>query len=178
MNKMTKLTDAQRDFAEKNHDLVHQYLRVKGLREDDYYDIVVFGYLRAVQVYDEKPELRQYKFQTIAFKRMYATLWNHFRDMRRPKRSAAVLSLNAPAADGMEFAEHIDLGAPAVYEYAEAREQWEAAKAAATPKQLQALDMRARGYTNREIGKVYRLTPNSVSGRICRLRKKTMRLAA
>jgi len=178
MNELTRLTEAQRDFAEKNHDLVHRYLRMKGLREDDYYDIAVFGYLRAAQIYDQRPELQKYSFQTIAFKRMYAALWNHFRNLRTAKRSADVLSLNAPGMGGLDLAEHFTADAPAVYEYAEARERWEAVRAAATPKQMQALDMRARGYTSREIGRVYHLSPSSVSGRICRLRKKTMRLAA
>jgi len=178
MSKLTQLTESQRDFADKHHDLVLQYLRRKGLREDEYYDIAVFGYLRAVQVYDQKPELQQYSFQTIANKRMYAALWNHFRSLRAAKRKATVLSLNAPSADGMELSGHLAADMPAVYEYAEAREAWESVKAAATPKQLQALDMRAQGYTSREIGKVYHLSPNSVSGRICRLRKNTMRLAA
>jgi len=109
---------------------------------------------------------------------MYAALWNHFRSLRAAKRKATVLSLNAPSADGMELSGHLAADMPAVYEYAEAREAWESVKAAATPKQLQALDMRAQGYTSREIGKVYHLSPNSVSGRICRLRKNTMRLAA
>jgi len=178
MSRLTQLTEAQRDFADRHHDLVLQYLRRKGLREDDYYDIAVFGYLRAVQVYDQKPELQQYNFQTIANKRMYAALWNHFRSLRAAKRNATVLSLNAPSADAMLLSKHFAADIPAVYEYAEARESWEAVKAAATPKQLQALDMRAQGYTSREIGKVYHLSPRSVSGRICRLRKNTMRLAA
>ena len=106
MSRLTQLTEAQRDFADRHHDLVLQYLRRKGLREDDYYDIAVFGYLRAVQVYDQKPELQQYNFQTIANKRMYAALWNHFRSLRAAKRNATVLSLNTPSADGMLLSKH------------------------------------------------------------------------
>lgn len=178
MSKLTKLTDAQRDFAGRHHDLVLQYLRGKGLCEDDFYDIAVFGYLRAVQIYDQKPELQKYSFRTVAYRRMYAALWNHFRSLRAAKRNATVLSLNAPSADGLQLSEHFAADTPAVYEYAEARETWEAVKAAATLKQVQALDMRAQGYTNQEIGKVYHLSPKSVSERVCRLRKKTMPLAA
>lgn len=178
MSKLKQLTDTQRELADRNHELVLQYLSRKGLREDEYYDIAVFGYLRAVQVYDQKPELQKYSFQTIANKRMYAALWNHFRSLRAAKRTADVLSLNAPSANGLELAEHFAADTPPVYEYAEAREAWDAVKAAATPKQIQALDMRMQGYTSREIGKVYHLSANSIAGRIYRLRKKTMRLAA
>jgi len=177
MSKLTKLTDAQRDFAEKNHDLVYRYLRMKGLSVDDFYDIVIFGYLRAVQVYDENTEVQDCSFKTVAYRRMFATLWNHFRDMRRQKRDAVVLSLDIPMMGNIGLPDYA-ADASAVYEYAEARETWAAVRANATPKQLQTLDMRAQGYTNREIGKVYHLSPSSVSGRICRLRKNTMRLAA
>jgi RNA polymerase sigma-70 factor (ECF subfamily) len=175
---MKKLTEAQRDFAEQHHGLVTQYLRKKGLREDDYYDIVVFGYLRAVQAYDERPELRQYSFRSVAYRRMFATLWNHFRSLRAAKRNATVLSLHAPARDGLALAEHIAAGAPAVHEYAESRDAWESARAAATPKQAEVLALRAKGYTGREIGRVYRLSPSAVYGRVYRLRKNTARLAA
>jgi len=178
MNGLTKLTNSQRDFAGRNHDLVPQYLKAKGLDESDYYDIAVFGYLRAVQVYDQKPELQKYSFRTIANKRMYAAIWNHFRSLRAAKRSAEVISLNFTGSDGMELIEHIASPGPSVFEYAEAREKWENVKAAATPEQARVIKMRARGYTNREIGKVYYLSPSAVSGRICRLRKKAERLAA
>ena len=178
MNKLTKLTDEQHDFAEQNHNLVIQYLHAKGLSEDDYYDIAVFGYLRAVQIYHENPELQNYSFRTIAYKKMYATIWNHFKSQRAAKRNAVVCSLNTPFADGLAFSEHIASDTPAVYEYAEIREAWETAKAAATPKQMQVLELRAQGYTNREIGEIYHLSPKSVSRRISRLRKNTARLAA
>jgi RNA polymerase sigma-70 factor (ECF subfamily) len=178
MSKLTKLTGAQRDFAAENHDLVLQYLGAKGLSEDEFYDIAIFGYLRAVQVYDQRPELRRYSFRTIAYKRMYAAIWNHFRSLRTAKRSAEVLSLNFTGDDGMEFSEQLAADTPAVYEYADIRAAWEAAKAAATPKQMQALKLRARGYSSREIGKAYNLTPNAIYGRVYRLRKNTARLAA
>jgi len=38
-------------FAEQNHDLVIDYLHRKRLPMDDYYDVVIFGYLSAVQQY-------------------------------------------------------------------------------------------------------------------------------
>jgi len=178
MKKTTKLTDTQRDFAAENHDLVYQFLRARRLPEDEYYDIVVFGYLRAVKIYDQQPELRQHTFKTIAFKRMFAVLWNHYRSLYAAKRNATVLSLNSPAKQGGELQEYIASPGSAVHEYAEARENWEAIRPVITPKQMQALDMRAQGYTNREIGKVYYLTPGAVSSRMYRLRKKTGQLAA
>ena len=178
MTKMIKLTDAQRDFAADNHDLLLQYLRVKGLSEDEFYDIAVFGYLKAVQIYNQQPELQAYSFKTIAYKRMYAAIWNYFRSLRAAKRNAEVLSLDYSDAGGVRLSEQVASDTPAVYEYAEIREKWDSVKSAATKKQMRVVELRAQGYTGREIGNVYSLSPGAVSGRIHRLRKNTARLAA
>mgnify|MGYP000057872604 CR=1 FL=1 len=45
------LNDTQRIFADKNHNLVYKFLHEKNLPASEYYDIVIFGYLRAVQRY-------------------------------------------------------------------------------------------------------------------------------
>ena len=42
------LTEEQRHFAAENHNLIYTYLWDRRLEVDDYYDIAVFGYLRAV----------------------------------------------------------------------------------------------------------------------------------
>jgi len=64
---MERLTDEQRVFAEQNHNLIYAFLNKRGLRDDEYYDVAVFGYLRAVQRYLTKSELRKHCFSTIAF---------------------------------------------------------------------------------------------------------------
>ena len=43
------LNDTQRIFADKNHNLVYKFLHEKNLPASEYYYIVIFGYLRAVQ---------------------------------------------------------------------------------------------------------------------------------
>jgi len=65
MNK--KLTLDQQAFAAENHNLVYDYLNERKLPEDEYYDIIIFGYLLAVKKYLERANLRKkYKFSTIA----------------------------------------------------------------------------------------------------------------
>ena len=49
------LNDTQRIFADKNHNLVYKFLHEKNLPASEYYDIVIFGYLRAVQRYLTDP---------------------------------------------------------------------------------------------------------------------------
>lgn len=44
MNENTPMTPAQQLFAEEHHNLVYAFLNEKKLPEDEYYDVVVFGY--------------------------------------------------------------------------------------------------------------------------------------
>ena len=57
---------------------VYAFLRHKRLPVDEYYDIVIFGYLSAVQDFDENPELSRYSFTTIAWRRMNSCLCDHY----------------------------------------------------------------------------------------------------
>ena len=65
-----RLTEEQSAFAEKHHHVVMDFLRRKRLPESEFYDVVIFRYLRAVQLYCINPQLRRYKFEAIAFKAM------------------------------------------------------------------------------------------------------------
>jgi len=46
MKRLHELTHLQRQFAEEHQDTVFRFLSHKGLPVEDYYDIVIFGYLR------------------------------------------------------------------------------------------------------------------------------------
>ena len=48
MKDIIPLNEEQRRFATENHNLVYAFLNEKGLSEDEYYDVVIFGYLYAV----------------------------------------------------------------------------------------------------------------------------------
>lgn len=47
-----RLTEEQKAFAEENHNLIYTFLHKKNLSFDEYYDVVVMGYLKAVANYD------------------------------------------------------------------------------------------------------------------------------
>ena len=55
------------------------FLRRRRLPESEYYDVVIFRYLRTVQLYCTKPQLHRYKFETIAFKAMDWQLKSYWR---------------------------------------------------------------------------------------------------
>lgn len=52
--KLEKLTDTERNFAEENHNLIYGFLHQKELSIEEYYNIAVFGFLKAVQVYHRR----------------------------------------------------------------------------------------------------------------------------
>ena len=88
------LTEQQKDFAAANHGLVHAFLNAYGLNEDEFYDVVIFGYLRAVRRYFTEANLKKYKFGTIAWNCMRVDLLNHYKANRRQKRNAEVVSIH------------------------------------------------------------------------------------
>ena len=89
------LTGEQQRFAEENHHLVYVFLNKRNLPESVFYDIVIFGYLRAVQEYCEVPSLHRFKFSTMAWKRMRSSLSNYYQYLSRPKRCAPTVSLDS-----------------------------------------------------------------------------------
>ena len=96
MKKIYPLTDTQRDYAGNHVGLVYKFLYLNHLDIDEYYDIVIFGYLLAVQLYDEDERLKnRYLFSTIAWKQMRYSLFEHYRNNSRKKRNAPVISMNS-----------------------------------------------------------------------------------
>lgn len=86
------LTKEEQRFAKENHNLVKKFLFQKDLPESVFYDVVIFGYLRAVQEYCEKPRLRKYAFSTLSWKRMQSAMSNYCQYLSRQKRSAVTVS--------------------------------------------------------------------------------------
>lgn len=61
---------------------------------DEFYDVVIFRFLRAVQQYDEREDLQQYAFSTIANNAMRSALSNHFAKEKRRNKKVQILSLD------------------------------------------------------------------------------------
>ena len=94
---MEPLTEQESAFAAEHHQMVSRYLNRKELPEDEYYDVVVFGYLHGVQKYFRREDLRrQYAFSTIAWSAMNTCLINYERDKAHTKNQAILLSIHEP----------------------------------------------------------------------------------
>ena len=77
---MQPLTEQEKQFAENNHGLVYSFLHRYKYNVDDFYDIVIFGFLKAVQVYHRKEAVkRKYDFAFIAWQYMRSEIGNYFR---------------------------------------------------------------------------------------------------
>lgn len=94
MNEIT-LTLEQQKFAADHHALVYSFLNSKRLCEDDFYDVVIFGYLRAVKRYSDEPKARLYAFSTVAWREMGQSLSDYYKSQSRQKRKAYVISLDS-----------------------------------------------------------------------------------
>lgn len=99
---MNPLTDEQRLLAEQNHNLVYSFLKEHNLSESQYYDIVIFGYLCAVQDYCENDNLKKYSFSTIAWKNMKRELSHHTNYLKAKKNAYETVSIFEPISQGSD----------------------------------------------------------------------------
>lgn len=88
------LTKEQQTFATAHHSLVYKFLNENRLPEDEFYDVVIFGYLKAVRDYFSDLTAQQFTFSTIANRRMKFCLFDYFRTQERRKRNMEVLSIH------------------------------------------------------------------------------------
>ena len=87
------MTKEEREFAEQKHDLVVEFLHRRHLPMNDYYDIVIFGYLSAVQQYFRNPPAGV-EFKTMAFRAMKDAILREGEYHARAKRCGYTVSLD------------------------------------------------------------------------------------
>ena len=143
------LTKEESAFAAEHHNLVYAFLKMKRYPVDEFYDIAIFGYLRAVRTYLGREDLRDlYKFSTIAYKRMGSSISSHFTALNRQMRKADT----HPYDDNTDVADYSD----SVFESVSRKETSDAVRETLseilTTRQNEMLCLKNEGYTNREIG--------------------------
>lgn len=169
---MHTMTPRQREIATKAHNMIYSYLRLRKLPIDDYYDVVVFGFMEAVQQYDENKELaKKYSLTTIAYRKMDDRLAAYRIYENRQKRTADVRSLEAPlvGAENMCIADTLP-SKESPEQDAEANVIYLQIAAQTTPAQRAAAEARAAGYTAKEAAEHLHTTPTAIYNRIHRFR--------
>ena len=137
LNYHEPLTQAESDFAAEHHDLIYDYLNQAGLPKDDFYDIAVFGYLRAVRKYLAEPKTSRKNFTAIACREMDCDICcsREYR-MRQKHRMAAETYENlSPLQEAIRK--------PTVL-------------------QRRIASLRCEGYRDQEIAAICRLTPSEL----------------
>lgn len=139
------------------------------VEKEDVYDAALDGYMRAVQQYDERPELQKYSFTTVA---VNAMRWELLGLIRREARRRSRLSQDITA---YETALSLLANAPVSeepYEAAEAGELWDRTKKLITVRQGNVLRLRSFGHTYTEIAERSGMDRKAVAGCLYRTRKK------
>ena len=176
MKNMRILTEEQKIFAEQNHMLVEQFLWKNHLEWAEFYDVVIFGYLEAVQEYLEKPELSKYPFSSIAWRKMRYSMINEYIYRNCPKRTAPMGTYSVDYELSVSR-EQVSEEMNRVAKNLEHRAQLRQLMSHMTAKEKEVVCMRAEGYTYREIAEHCNITMRGVSARLIRMRKRFRALA-
>ena len=161
------LTKEQSDFAALHHDLVGGFLRKRGYPFEEFYDVVVFGYLDAVRDFFEIEGLAdKYAFSTLAFRGMRFCVADFLRAQNRQKRKAVVLRYDEDAHCDARLAASGD-PERALLE----KEEKRALRKALGPRGHRAISLKASGYKIGEIGKRLGISPRRASAEIAEARR-------
>ena len=76
---LERLTNQEANFANHYYHLIHAFLKQHKLVESEYYDVVVFGFLEAVQIYLRRPD-DQSSFEKLAEQEMYKSYTVHLQE--------------------------------------------------------------------------------------------------
>ena len=79
MDTMKPLTEIERELAEKNHNLVYEFLKSHKYDIEEYYNIAVMGYLKGIQKYYRRTERNFSELPGICWNCMRSEMGNHFK---------------------------------------------------------------------------------------------------
>lgn len=150
-HKLQPLTEKEKRLAEINHSLVYSFLRKYGYSIEEFYNIVIFGYLHGIQAYNRRKDLQDYKLSVICYKYMRAEIGNYYRTIQAQKRKPMenILSLDAENAE-MENLYNCVSGKSLESEYLE-MELLEEVLEKFTEIQKDIMKLKMEGYTNKEV---------------------------
>ncbi len=101
-----ELTPAESMFATVNHYLVEKYLNLRKLPFDEWYDVVIFRYIRSVKRWFALPELRKYSFERVAFLAMRSAVGNEFKKQSRRIQTVSLEEI-IPGTDSTVYADTV-----------------------------------------------------------------------
>lgn len=101
-HKLTPLSEYEKREAEKNHNLVYSFLHRHGYSIEEFYNVVILGYLKSIQVYTKREDLRnRFDLAFICERYMMSAVRDYFKATNAKKRKPleTVISLDANYAE-------------------------------------------------------------------------------
>lgn len=94
-SKLQPLTEMEKRMAEENHNLVYSFLHRHGYSIEEFYNVVIFGYLRGIQVYNRREDVRKkYQLAFICERYMSVAVGNYFRSKNAQKRKPMEITVS------------------------------------------------------------------------------------
>ena len=177
MKRLYPMTQKEQDFAVEHFALVADFLSFHQLPENEYYDVVIFGYMEAVQKQCRNPvNPEQQNFTALARICMKSAFCREVRDRCREKRNPdrPVFSLDTPLSDSEDSTLH-NLLADVTQnpeKSSEAKDLLERAFSVATPDERRIAELYAIGYTLAEIAGITGFRIKQVVYRLQNFREK------
>lgn len=88
LKNMEPLTAEEKSFSSalENYDQFFKYMKINKLDQEEWYDILILHYLRAVKKYLNIPHLQKYEFGAVLFRTLDSARSNHCKAMTTQKR--------------------------------------------------------------------------------------------
>jgi len=106
------LTEEERVFSAnlENYDWLFKYMSINKLDQEEWYDILILHYLRAVKKYLNIPHLQQYEFGAVLFKTLDSARSNYCKAMTTQKRmpEGGIYSFDIVLEDDKGKGFHVD----------------------------------------------------------------------
>jgi len=150
------LDQSASEFIEENIGLLHKFMQRYSL-DDDYYGLLAICYIKAATKYLSDPQLQRYEFSTILWYRLRYEI-SHAR--RKERKQIQTVSLERTVEPQVFMDEESD------------SLLWKTLESILTSRQLEALYLRYRGMTNREIAEQFGISQVAVERLFSRIRKR------
>lgn len=147
MRALHPMPGEERDLAEQKHQLVIDFLRRKHLPMNDFYDVVIFGYLSAVQQYFRNPPAGV-KFEAMVFRAMKDSVLREGEYHARAKRCGITVGL-----DDAELTDHRQ----DTEQQIEGKDLLEQAASVATPKEAKIIGFLLDGFALHEAARLLKM---------------------
>lgn len=157
-NKLQPLSEIEKRQAEEHHGLVYSFLHRHGYSIEEFYNIAIFGYLKGIQTYNRREDLKEkYQLAFICKQYMRAEIKDHFRVQNAQKRkpTETIISLDAEYSELEDTSPRCNLydcvGGKSVEDELLESELLEEVLENLSEVQRDILKLKLEGYSNKEV---------------------------